>query len=148
MKFTQHKKIIGGIFLSGLSVLLLCLAVTSLRAQSPDPVAAAKDPVKPLMRVKLDAAKNLLEGLALEDYEKVRVAASQMRLCSLEAGWNVLQTERYQFESQEFRRNCESVIEAAKQKDTGRIAVGYIALTVRCVECHDHIRNQLASNPG
>ena len=98
--------------------------------------------VQPIMHRKLDAAKDILEGLTLEDHDKVVRAASQLKSLSLEAGWNVIQTERYQFESEELRRNCDSVIDAAKKKDTGRVAMGYIAMTVRCVECHDYMRHR------
>ncbi|MEM9826460.1 MAG: hypothetical protein AAF958_07715 [Planctomycetota bacterium] len=113
-----------------------------------EPDSGRKDslarPVQPVMRAKLDSAKDILEGLTLEDHDKVAAAAEKLRSLSLDAGWSVIQTERYRFESEEFRRNCQSIVEAAKRKDTGRVAVGYIAMTVRCVECHDYIRNRQA----
>ena len=131
-------------------VVLVAVYLTSVRShqtsaqQTGVDTGEIKVEVQPSMRAKLDAAKRILEGLTLEDHEMVGKAARQMKLYSLEAGWNVIQTKRYQFESEEFRRNCDSVAEAAAKKDTGRVAIGYIAMTVRCVECHDYMRKRAA----
>lgn len=111
-------------------------------AQADTPVLA-KEKLAPLMQMKLDRSKSILEGLALEDYEKVSKNARALRLLSLESGWNVLQTEEYSQQSRDFRRNGELIAEAADEKDLGRATLGYVALTVRCVECHSYMRKSL-----
>lgn len=102
------------------------------------PVPAGK--VSPLMQMKLDKSKAILEGLTIEDYELISKNAQALHLLSRESGWNVLQTKRYTSESEDFRRAVEVIAEAAKEKDINRAALGYVAMTVRCVECHTYMR--------
>ena len=94
--------------------------------------------------MKLDKSKAILEGLTLEDYDKIARNARSMKLLSLESGWNVLQTEEYRSQSRDFRRTCDMMAEAAEQKDISRTALGYVAMTVRCVECHSYMRKHRA----
>ena len=95
-----------------------------------------------LMRLKLEKAKGLLEGLSLEDHALIAKSAHEMRLLSLESGWNVIQTKEYADQSRDFRRACDSIIDAAENEDIGRAALAYVSLTVRCVECHSYVRKQ------
>ena len=96
--------------------------------------------VPPLMRQKLDRAKSILEGLTLENYDKIASSARQLRLLSTETGWNVVQTEQYRIYSEQFRRDCSSLEQAAKAKDVNRAALAYVGLTVHCVQCHTYMR--------
>jgi hypothetical protein len=106
-------------------------------AQSPEPNSAK---VKPLMQKKLDHAKAILEGVAVEDYDKVARSARSLRLLSLESGWNVYQTEEYMTKSQEFRQAATSIAEAADAKNVNLAALAYVGLTIRCVDCHSYMR--------
>jgi hypothetical protein len=63
-----------------------------------------------------------------------------MKLLSMESGWNVIQTKEYTTQSRDFRRTCDLISEAAAEKDMSRAALGYVAMTVRCVECHTYMR--------
>jgi len=63
-------------------------------------------------------------------------------LLSLESGWQILQTEEYVKQSLEFRRTANVISEAARDKNLERAALGYVALTVRCIECHGYLRKQ------
>ncbi len=58
----------------------------------------------------------------------------------MESGWNVIQTPEYIAQSDDFRRSVDLVADAAKDKDIHRAALGYVALTVGCVECHSYMR--------
>lgn len=101
---------------------------------------AVPENIKPLMRKKLDHGKRILEGLTLEQFDKIASSARSLRLLSMEAGWNVLQTEEYQQQSDDFRRGCNSLEKAAQARDVHRAALAYVSLTVRCVECHSYMR--------
>ena len=99
---------------------------------------------------KLEKSKKILEGLALEDYDMIAKNARSLRLLSREAGWKVIQTEEYATQSRDFRRTCDLIAKAAEDKEIGRAALGYVALTVRCVECHAYMRKHkadIAHNP-
>ncbi len=107
--------------------------------------SAAKAPIEPLepfMQRKLDHAKRVLEGLAIEDFELIAREAQSLSLLSLESNWNVLTTEEYIQQSSDFRRAVNVITEAAREKDVHRAALGYVNLTVRCVECHSYLRNK------
>lgn len=114
----------------------------TIAQKSVDQPADKPGPAKvlPLMQLKLEKSKKILEGLALEDYDMIGKNARSLKLLSLEAGWNVIQTEEYAIQSRDFRRTCDLIAKAAKQKEIGRAALGYVALTVRCVECHAYMR--------
>jgi len=115
--------------------------------QPPQPSASSKR-LSPLMQMKLERSKAVLEGLALEDFDKISANAQALRLLSLESGWNVLQTKEYATQSEDFRRTSKLISKAARDKDLGRATLGYVALTVRCVECHAYMREQLGNPVG
>lgn len=123
-----------------LLIALMCGLAFSHQAKSDPPAPAPAKKVAPLMQMKLDRSKAILEGLALEEYDKIAKNARALKLLSLESGWNVLQTKEYASQSSEFRRNCDLIAEAAADKDIHRAALGYVAMAVRCVECHAYMR--------
>ncbi len=114
------------------------LSSWQLFGQPPKQTGAEK--LKPFMQRKLDHAKDVLEGLATEDFEKIAKNAQSLSLLSLEADWNVITTEEYLEQSSDFRRAVNVITEAAREKDVNRAALGYVNLTVRCVECHSYLR--------
>jgi hypothetical protein len=120
------------------------LGIAHRPAESEPPELAQAGQVGPLMQLKLEKSKQLLEGLALEDFNQVNKSARAIRLLSLEGGWNVLQTEEYASQSRDFRRTAELIADAAQAKDIGRATLGYVAMTVRCVECHTYMRKHRA----
>ena len=111
-------------------------------AKSTDKKAIAANQITSLMQLKLDKSKAILEALALEDYKAIASNSRSLRLLSLESGWNVIQTPEYTKQSSEFKRATDLITEAAEKKDLGRATLGYVALTVRCVECHIYLRQQ------
>ena len=121
-----------------ITLLLSAVASPTLLAEPPEQSTPHK--VSPLMQMKLERSKAILEGLTLEDYQAVAKNARALRLLSLEAGWKVIQTQKYTEQSNDFRRATDIIAEAADEKDISRATLGYVALTVRCVECHSYMR--------
>ena len=105
-----------------------------------EPQAVPPTNLTPLMHLKLDKSKAILEGLTMEDFEEIASNARSLRLLSTESGWNVIQSQEYAAQSRDFQRSTELIAEAAEDKDIHRAALGYVALTVRCVECHSYMR--------
>ena len=97
------------------------------------------------MERKLLHAKALLEGLATEDYDRISRDAQALSLISLESAWNVLITEEYLKQSSAFRRSLESIRDGAKAKNVDRATLGYVDMTIRCVECHKYVRRNQAN---
>ncbi|QEG40567.1 hypothetical protein [Roseimaritima ulvae] len=108
-----------------------------------DPPVPTDPPNKltPLMRMKLERSKAILEGLTLEQFDKIASNARALRLLSHESGWNVIQTEEYEAQSIDFRRSLKVIEKAAEDEDISRAALGYVSATVRCVECHRYMRS-------
>jgi len=118
-----------------------------------DPVQSSQDRQDPQPRVvttgqfmerKLDAARNIVSGLALEDYEMIAKNAQDLALLSLESQWNVFQTQQYIFMSDEFRGGSKRLREAARAENLDGATLAYFEVTLSCVRCHKYIRQ----NPG
>ncbi len=121
-----------------LSTIVLTLLFT--QQAIADPPLSDPSHVKPLMKMKLERAKNILEGVVLEDFDKIASNARALKLLSMESGWNVYQTEQYISHSNDFRRSVDTLAQAAEDKNINLATLGYVALTVRCVECHTYLR--------
>jgi hypothetical protein len=124
------------------SVAILTLSLTAGAASGQERIDKPSRPLRPVMQLKLEYSKQVLEGLALEDFEKVAKNAQALGLLSLESGWKIIQTEEYAKQSNEFRRTTNLISESARDKNLERAALGYVALTVRCIECHGYLRKQ------
>lgn len=96
--------------------------------------------LRPFMQQKLQHSKAILEALALEDFDQLAQSAQALSLLSLESNWNRLTTDEYIQQSGDFRRACRVIQEAAHEKNVDRAALGFVDLTVRCVECHKYLR--------
>ena len=74
------------------------------------------------MRVKLDDAKKVLEGLTVEDYNMIVKNAQEMSLLSEDAVWQVLQTPEYAERQRGIPTNCQSP-EGCRQRKESRCGV-------------------------
>ncbi|MFG0266630.1 MAG: hypothetical protein ACF8AM_16010 [Rhodopirellula sp. JB055] len=133
---------------------LLLTSVLSMRLQADPPGESATTDrasrLTPLMRLKLEKSKGILEGVTLEDFDKIASNARALKLLSTESGWNVIQTREYAEQSRDFQRATDLIAEAADEQDIHRAAMGYVAMTVHCVECHSYMRkhrNELIEVP-
>jgi hypothetical protein len=100
------------------------------------------DQVAPFMRVKLTHSQDVLEGLAVEDFDLIDRGAQQLSLTSEDASWQVLQTEDYARMSADFRRSCDRLREAARAKNLDGAALAWMEVTMKCVQCHKYIRDR------
>jgi len=101
----------------------------------PDQVAA-------FMRAKLAHSQDVLEGLAVEDFDLIDKGAQRLSLASEDASWQVLQTEDYARQSAEFRRSCDSLRKAAKARNLDGAALAWMEVTMKCVQCHKYVRDE------
>ena len=116
-------------------VALLGIAVAGEPATKPDAVAV-------FMRAKLAHSSEVLEGLALEDFDMIARGAQELALASQASSWQVLQTEDYARQSAEFRRSCDTLRTAAKGKNLDGAALAWMDVTMKCVQCHKYVRDQ------
>ena len=113
-----------------------------IHADKPGDVAA-------FMRLKLAHSQKILEGIALEDFATIEKSAQNLSMLSHEENWQVFQTPEYLRHSEEFRRNVESIRNAAAKKNIDGAALGYVGVTLNCVNCHKYVRDvRMAGMPS
>ncbi len=105
------------------------------------------DPDKPtkvteLMHEKLKYAQNVLEGIALNDFDKIADNADELMNVSKQAEWVVVKTPQYEMFSNQFRRSVESMAKNAKAKNLDGATLDYMDLTMTCVKCHKYVREE------
>jgi hypothetical protein len=93
-----------------------------------------------LMRHKLEDSQKVLEGIALNDFDKIAKHADELIAVSKQAEWQVLKTPEYQAYSNDLRRNAEMLIQHSKEKNLDGAVLAYLDLTLTCVKCHKHVR--------
>lgn len=135
--------------------LMFCVGSGMIVYQLQDPVTpnpAQQDPQHeketkpkvldntPFMMKKLDAAKNIVSGLALDDHEMIAKNATDLSLLSLESQWEVFQTDDYIRMSDEFRDSAIRLRDAAHDKNLDGATLAYFEVTLNCVRCHKYIR--------
>jgi hypothetical protein len=92
------------------------------------------------MRLKLQPAKEILEAIALEHYDGIVTNAERIRQLALDESWMVIQTETYRRQSDEFRRSVSLIADAAKNENIDGATLGYMQMTLNCVQCHRQLR--------
>ena len=93
------------------------------------------------MRAKLGHAQNVLEGLAVEDFDLIDRGANDLALASQASSWQVLQTADYARHSDEFRRSCNALRTAAKARNLDGAALAWMEVTMKCIQCHKYVRD-------
>lgn len=120
------------------TIIITMLVLTGLLWQAAG--AQESDKVAIFMRAKLEHSQKVLEGLTLEDYDKIAKHAQEMSLLSQASTWQALQTPEYHDRSVEFRRSVDALTEAAKKKNLEGAALAYVEVTMKCVSCHKYVR--------
>lgn len=93
-----------------------------------------------LMKQKLEDAQNLLEGLALEDFEQIEQSAKQLNQLSIEAQWTDAYSPLYGKFGTEFRNATDRITQSAEERNVDGAALSYVQLVLVCVHCHKSIR--------
>jgi hypothetical protein len=123
-----------------LAVALLGPGHAQEKKTDPKPADAKKPPS--VMQRKLAHAQKVLEGLALNDFDKIATNADDLNQCAQEAGWKLVKTARYELYSNDFVRHLEGLKKAAKNKNLDAAALAYVEVTLTCVKCHQYVREE------
>jgi hypothetical protein len=109
--------------------------------QKADKVPAIKH-ASAFMKLKLEHSQKLLEALAIEDFASMKQHAQKLGTLALDENWEVLTTREYLDYSAEFQRIAARISKAADRESLDGATVGYVQLTLNCVDCHKHVRDQ------
>ena len=120
--------------------------------ESPPPktrtvqVPAQKPPTsnQMLMRDKLSYATKALEGLSMEDYDKIAEAGNMMGKISRAASWHIIPTEQYARMSKNFQEQARDLERHAMEKNLDAASMDYVRITLTCVQCHNYMREKQA----
>lgn len=111
----------------------------------PDFARQAKKEVSAFMQLKLEHTQKLLEGLAIEDYAAIKQHAQKLGTLALDENWQVLQTREYRDYSAHFQQITGRISKAAEKKNLDGAALSYVQLTLNCIDCHKHVRDEAGS---
>lgn len=95
------------------------------------------------MREKLSHSKNILEGLAREDFIQIKRGARALKAMKESPEWPAMSrpaSSRYGFYSFEFQELVEQLEAKAVAKDIDGTTLAYVRLTMNCVNCHKELR--------
>jgi hypothetical protein len=102
--------------------------------------AAEPKSVSELMQSKLRHSQKVLEGIAVNDCDKIAANAEELIEISKATQWRVIKTPRYELYSNDFQRAAEALVKNAKDKNLDAATLSYVDLTLTCVKCHKHVR--------
>ena len=95
-----------------------------------------------LMAAKLKESQTVLEGIALGDFPKVEKASIALARISQAAEFlNAGKSKEYELQINLFRRAAETVTQKAKDKNIDGVVLGFQDMTMTCVKCHQHTRD-------
>lgn len=119
-------------------VLITGMLVGSLSTRAADPNREEKrDAI--LMRAKLAASQQTLEGLMYGDFDLIDRGARQLRDID---EWHTTKRDAvYDHYSAEFHRLSEKLVRLAKEKNAEGALYTYQHLTSTCVTCHEYVRD-------
>ena len=94
------------------------------------------------MRDKLTAAHGLLEALATEDYAKLEHFSGLLYDLSKASSWSKADSPDFQYYSKSFQNAAAYVKDQAKAHNLEGVTVGYVRVSLECVQCHKFVRSQ------
>lgn len=95
------------------------------------------------MRQKLEFTKNVLEGLATENYTLIEKNAKGLKLLSQAAEWEVPfipNVDQYLPYTLDFQRIADDLAKKAKEHNLDGATLAFNRMTMNCVDCHKYVR--------
>ena len=119
-------------FLVGAAALTACLLM-------PMPVTAQTPQLKRLMQLKLEHSQAILAAVVTSNWSELERHSLAMERLTNEPAWAVLKTPEYGRFSQTFVQAVRELVDAATRRDLEAAPLGYVALTLSCVQCHRYV---------
>lgn len=113
---------------------------SSLQADGGAILVKPRTTTTELMRLKLAQAQTLLEALTLEDYDKMQAAAKDLKDISHATTWYKADDPVFIRFAKSFQNSSDNLVIEAAKKDLQGVALGYIRMTMDCLQCHSHVR--------
>jgi hypothetical protein len=121
-------------------LLLACVIgavlLPTLASKSEEPKPHEDD-----MQKKLEYARNILDGLVMEDFDKINQSAKALNELG-KRKWLENESAAYRTQNQVFWFTTGTLIMAAEAKNIDGATLSYTQMTHNCVNCHKLIRRQ------
>lgn len=127
--------------------IVVALALTPLFLFSRS-MSANQPDIQNVMKAKLAHTQSILEGLALEDFDRIKRGAQNLGVLSRADAWNIHKSIEYVKFSKDFQAVADSMVANANAKKLEAVALDYVQLTMLCVKCHTHTRKQGVADAG
>ena len=126
----------------------LCLLPSAAAmGQEKKPPEAADSQPSVWMRTKLEFSRNILAGLASEDFDKVAKNAEAMQAMSKFEAFIRGRMPGYRTQLQVFQSANEEIIRQAQKDNVEGAALAFTQLTISCVNCHKQLREAQRQPP-
>jgi len=112
-------------------------------------LAERQDPkrAKEFMRQKLSYSQNIIEGLALENYELIITNGIKMFNMSQSTHWQVRSSSEYKKYSAAYSDRVAAMIDAAREKRIDAARDAYCKSLQGCYDCHRYCQRVPAAVP-
>jgi hypothetical protein len=108
-----------------------CLGFAASAAQGPE--------LNSVMREKLQHAQKILEAVVTSDWASLETNSRDLEQLTNDPRWVVLKYPEYARQSAAFRQTIRDLHTAAAQRDLDKTPQAYVAMTLKCVECHRYL---------
>src|SRR5665213_3351949 len=95
-----------------------------------------------VMREKLGHTQKILEAVVTSDWVSLETESRELEQLTNDPRWMVLKYPEYARHSSAFVRAIQDLHQAAAQRDLEKTPKAYIAVTLRCVECHRYLARE------
>ena len=93
----------------------------------------------------LSRAQRILEGVVTSDWASLETNSRELEQLTNDPRWMVLKYPEYARYSTAFVQAVQDLHRAAAQRDLEKTPQAYVAVTLKCVECHRYLaRERLA----
>lgn len=120
-------------------------AVEAADKPAAKPEAEGKDSEKSAsvwMRKKLDYSQNILAGITSGDFELVAQNANAMKSLGKIEVFVRGRTPGYKSQMQVFQEANDELLRQAQKESADGAALAFTQLTISCINCHKHLREQ------
>ena len=92
-----------------------------------------------IMREKLQHAQKILEAVVTSDWASLETQSRELEQLTKDPRWMSLKYPEYARYSAAFVQAVQDLRRAAAQRDLDKTPQAYVAVTLRCVECHRYL---------
>jgi hypothetical protein len=89
-----------------------------------------------VMRNKLADAQGVLAAVVTSNWAELERRSKALAAAANDPAWQVLSAPEYTRQSEAFVRAANDLVDAAARRDQEGAPLAYVALTMRCVQCH------------